>query len=155
VALDGPGPIEPSFRWTIVVATAAAAFFGLAPLLLARPLASAIGFSTDDLFILRAAAAATLGYAVGGAMSLAANNWRAIRLQTVSAIVFNALSVIAAVLYLVGGGRSFVGALILVAATPLHRGAHLGLPSGCQRRLVALPGAALARPLKSSPPSEG
>ncbi len=117
VALDDPGRIERSFRWTIGVATAAAAFFGLVPLLLAGPLTSATGFSTDDLFVLRQAAAATLGYAVGGVMSLAVNQWRAIRLQTVSAVVFNGLSVIAAGLYLIGGGRSFVGALILVAAT--------------------------------------
>ncbi|HEV2014547.1 MAG TPA: hypothetical protein VGR77_11795 [Candidatus Dormibacteraeota bacterium] len=109
--------ISSNFRAVILMATAAAAFFGVVPLLLARPLASAAGFKTDDLFILRGAAAATLGYAVAGVLQLRSSVWSAIRLQVIAALVFNGLSVIGAALYLLSGGRSLVGWLILVAAT--------------------------------------
>ncbi len=127
---DDARRIDSTFRWVIVVATAAAAFFGLVPLLFARPLASATGFSTDDLFILRQASAATLGYAVGGVLLLQTAQWGAIRLQVVGAIVFNGLSVIAAALYLLAGGRSPVGALLLLAAAAFTAALTWGLRRG-------------------------
>lgn len=118
--------ISSSFRLVILIATVAAAFFGVVPLLLARPLASAASFKTDDLFILRGAAAATLGYAVAGVLQLRAPVWSAIRLQVIAALVFNGLSVIGAALYVLGGGRSLVGWLILVAATIFTAGLAWG-----------------------------
>ncbi len=116
--LAGGPAIVPAYRAVLVVATLAAAFFGLAPLVLARGFAGLGGFSTDELFFLRQAAAATLGYAVAGVLELRASAWPAVRIATVGALVFNALSALAAALYfLVDSGRSPVGALILVAAT--------------------------------------
>jgi hypothetical protein len=118
--------ISSNFRAVILVATAAATFFGVVPLLFARPLASTTGFKTDELFILRGAAAATLGYAVAGVLQVRTPLWSAIRLQVLAAIVFNGLSVIGAALYLVNGGRSVVGWLILVAATLFTAGLGWG-----------------------------
>lgn len=112
-----PQPIEPWFRAVIAVATLAAAFFGLAPLVAAAQFASLAGFSTDDLFMYHLAGAATLGYAVGGIVSLRASSRGEIGLQVRAATTFNGLSAVAALLYLLDGGRSPVGWLILVAAT--------------------------------------
>ena len=126
--------ISSNFRAVILVATAAATFFGVVPLLFARPLASTVGFKTDDLFILRGAAAATLGYAVTGVLQFRAPVWSAIRLQVIAAIVFNGLSVIGAALYLLNGGRSVVGWLILVAATIFTAGLGWGF-AGARRTI--------------------
>lgn len=115
-------PVAPAYRVLLVVATLAAAFFGVAPLVLARLFARIGGFSTDELFLLRQAAAATLGYAVAGALELRAASWSAVRLPTVGALIFNALSAVAAAQYLGGGGRSPVAALILLAATAFSIG---------------------------------
>lgn len=119
---EGPGasderPVAPSYRIVLVLATLAAAFFGLGPLLLARGFATVAGFSMDELFLLRQAAAATLGYAAAGVLEIRATTWALVRLPTVGALVFNALSAVAAALYLLEGGSSPAGALILIAAT--------------------------------------
>lgn len=116
VPLEDRRVIEAPLRVIIVVATLAAAFFGLAPLFFARSLAQSTGFSTGDLFVLRQAAAGTLGYAAAGVASLLATQWAAIRLQVIAALVFNGLSIIAAARYLIEGRRSAVGILILAAA---------------------------------------
>ncbi len=106
-----------TFRLLLVAATAAAAFFGLAPLLAPELFASASGFAVTDLFIYRLAGAATLGYATAGILEIMARSAAAIRLQVVAALVFNGLSAIAAVIYVAGGGRSLVALVILLAAS--------------------------------------
>ncbi len=111
-----PEPIEPWFRAVIAVATLAAAFFGLAPLVAAAQFASLAGLSTNDLFIYHLAGAATLGYSVAGVASLLASSRAEIGLQVRAATVFNGLSAIAALVYLVNGGTAAVAWLILVAA---------------------------------------
>jgi hypothetical protein len=118
----GPAPptepaLGPVFRILLAVATAAAAFFGLVPLFAPEPFASVAGFATTDLFIYRLAGAAALGYATAGVLEVLASSGAAIRLQVRAALVFNALSAVAAAVYVVGGGRSFLGWLILAAAT--------------------------------------
>ena len=112
-----PEPVEPWFRVVIAVATLAATFFGLAPLVAAGEFASLAGFSTNDQFIYHLAGAATLGYAVAGVASLLARSRAQIGLQVRAATVFNGLSAVAAVIYLINGGRAPVAWLILVAAT--------------------------------------
>lgn len=116
-----PAPPEPrigsTFRALLAVATAAAAFFGLAPLLLPDTFASLTGFAVIDLFIYRLAGAAALGYATAGVLQLMARAVPEIRLQVRAALVFNGLSAVAAVMYLAGGGRSPVGWVILAAAS--------------------------------------
>jgi len=112
-----PEPIEGWFRAVIAVATLAAAFFGLAPLVAAARFASLAGFSTNDPFIYHLAGAATLGYAVAGVASLRARSRDEIGLQVRAATVFNGISAVAALVYLFGGGTAPVAWLIFVAAT--------------------------------------
>jgi hypothetical protein len=101
----------------IALATLAAAFFGLAPLVAAAQFASLAGFSTNDLFIYHLAGAATLGYAVAGVASLRARSRAEIGLQVRAATVFNGASAVAALVYVLGGGTAPVAWLILIAAT--------------------------------------
>ena len=108
--IDGPA------RLLLTLASVAAAFFGLAPLIAAEWFADIAGFDPSDLFIYRLAGAATLGYAFAGYLSLRDGRWQAIAVQNLAAIVFNGLSAIAALMYLLAGGRSLVAWLILVAA---------------------------------------
>ena len=117
------GPISPaapavgtSFRGLLALGTAAAAFFGLVPLLAAEPFAALAGFVADDLFVYRLAGAAALGYATAGLLEVREAGAAAIHLQVRAALVFNALSAVAAAIYLLGGGGSPVGWIILVAA---------------------------------------
>jgi hypothetical protein len=63
------------------------------------------------------AGAATLGYAAAGILQLQARAAGAIRLQVIAALVFNALSAVAVVIYLAGGGSAPIAILIGVAAT--------------------------------------
>jgi hypothetical protein len=116
-----PAPDQPILdrpaRMLLTVASLAAAFFGLAPLIAAEWFADVGGFDPSDLFIYRLAGAATLGYAFAGYLSIRDGRWEAISVQNLAAIAFNGLSAIAALVYVMGGGRSFVGWLILIAAT--------------------------------------
>jgi hypothetical protein len=115
-SLEGP-ELEPAFRVVLVLATVAAALFGVGPLLLPRTLTELAGFAGTDLVIVRLAGAAALGYAVAGVFQILVNRWAEIRLQVIAAIVFNALSAVACAVYLAGGGRSLLGIVILLAST--------------------------------------
>ena len=115
-APDSPRVTAP-VRVLLAVATLAALAFGVLPLLIPNLVASATGFAVADLFIYRLAGAATLGYATAGVLEVRARAASEIRLQVRAALVFNVLSAIAAVIYLIGGGQSPIGWVILVAAT--------------------------------------
>jgi hypothetical protein len=112
---DDPG-IAGWFHVALAAATAAALIFGLGPLLVPQQLAEFGGFADADRFVYRMAGAATLGYAVAGVLQIRAHHRAEIGLQVVAALVFNALSAVAAILYVAGGGRSLVAFLILGAA---------------------------------------
>lgn len=96
--------------------TAAAAFFGLAPLLAPQTFASVVGLAESDLFIYRLAGAATLGYATAGVLEVMSTAATTVRLQVRAALVFNALGAVAAAMYLLDGGTSFIAWVILAAA---------------------------------------
>jgi hypothetical protein len=116
-----PAPAQPTLdrpaRVLLTLASIAAGIFGLAPLFAAEFFADFGGFDPSDLFIYRLAGAATFGYAFGGYLSLRDGRWEAIRLQNLAAIVFNGLSAVAGLMYVMDGGTSLVGWLILVAAS--------------------------------------
>jgi hypothetical protein len=116
-----PAPAQPTLdrpaRVLLVLASLAAAFFGLAPLLAAEWFANFAAFDPSDLFIYRLAGAATFGYAFAGYLSIKDGRWEAIRVQNLAAIAFNGLSAIAALVFVVGGGSSWVAWLILIAAS--------------------------------------
>ena len=119
-------PIADWLVWLYVVGVAAAAVFGLGPLLLGGLFGDLVGASGDDPFVYRQAGAATLGAAVGGIMVLQSRRWSATRLPTLMAVTFNGLSVIAAIVEIIRGGP-LVAWLILAAAGVTTVGMGLAL----------------------------
>jgi hypothetical protein len=120
---------RPIAGWLValyVIGVAAAAAFGIGPLLLGGQFGVLVGASGDDPFVYRQAGAATLGAAVGGIMVLQSRRWSATRLPTLMAVTFNGLSVIAAVIEILGGAQP-VAWLILVAAGVTTAGMGLAL----------------------------
>jgi hypothetical protein len=104
--------------WTLAlfaIGTLAAAFFGLAPLILGGGFGQLLGYSGADDFVYRQGGAATLGAAVGGLLVLRSRAWRAAWIPAVMALTFNGLSVVAAVLEISAGGQP-IAWLILAAA---------------------------------------
>jgi hypothetical protein len=119
-------PIADWLVWLYVIGVAAAAVFGLGPLLLGGQFGVLVGASGDDPFVYRQAGAATLGAAVGGILVLQSRRWSATRLPTLMAVTFNGLSVIAAIIEILGGAQP-VAWLILAAAGVTTIGMGLAL----------------------------
>jgi len=111
--LDHPLPTWLTALFAIGVA--AAAVFGLGPLILGGGFGTFVGATGADAFVYRQAGAATLGAAVGGAMVLMSRRWSAARLPALMALTFNGLSVIAAKVEIASSATP-VAYLILVAA---------------------------------------
>jgi hypothetical protein len=108
-------PIAPWVVGLFTVGVAAAAVFGLGPLLLGGEFGKLVGATGDDPFVYRFAGAATFGAAAGGVLVLLSRRWSAARLPALMAVTFNGLSVIAAIVELIGGAAP-VAYLILAAA---------------------------------------
>jgi hypothetical protein len=120
---------RPIADWLValyVIGLAAAAVFGLGPLLLGGQFGVLMGASGDDPFVYRVAGAATLGAAVGGFLVLQSRRWSATRLPTLMAVTFNGLSVIAAIVEIIRGAQP-VAWLILAAAGVTTIGMGLAL----------------------------
>lgn len=109
-------PIAPWVVGLFTVGVSAAAVFGLGPLLLGGEFGRLVGASGDDPFVYRFAGAATFGAAAGGVLVLQSRRWSAARLPALMAVTFNGLSVIAAIIELLGGRATPVAYLILAAA---------------------------------------
>ena len=109
-------PIAQWLVWLFMVGVAAAAVFALGPLLLGGEFGRIVGASGDDPFVYRIAGAATFGAAVGGFLVLRSRRWSAARLPALMAVTFNGLSVIAAIIEILGGEAKPVAYLILAAA---------------------------------------
>jgi hypothetical protein len=120
---------HPLAQWVIalfVIGTAAALFFGVATLTLAGAFGKAVGASGADDFVYRQAGAATFGAGAGGIAVLMARRWIPARLPTVMALVFNGLSVIAALIQISVNG-TLIAWLILLAAGLVTVGSALAL----------------------------
>jgi len=100
--------------------------FGLGPLLLGGQFGVLVGASGDDPFVYRQAGAATVGAAAGGILVLQSRRWSATRLPTLMAVTFNGLSVIAAIVEIIGGAQP-IAWLILAAAGLTTAGMGLAL----------------------------
>jgi hypothetical protein len=123
---------HPMATWLIalfVIGVAAAAVFGLGPLILGGGFGTILGATGNDPFVYRQAGAATFGAAVGGAMVLMSRRWSAARLPALSALTFNGLSVVAALLQITTGATP-VAYLILAAAGLTTVGMAAALPRG-------------------------
>jgi len=108
------------------IGVAAAAVFGLGPLILGGGFGTIVGATGNDPFVYRQAGAATLGAAVGGALVLRRRGWAEARLPALMALTFNGLSLVAAVIQLTSAATP-VAWLILAAAglTTVGMGAAL------------------------------
>ncbi|MDQ2941690.1 MAG: hypothetical protein M3R05_05820 [Chloroflexota bacterium] len=106
---------ERLFRGLLVLLIAAGGFFGLAPFLLPTQFAELGGFAGRDIFMYRIAGAATFGYAVGLAAGFR-SDWAALRIPIAATAVFNAASIVACLVEIMGGRAQPVVYLILLAS---------------------------------------
>ena len=100
----------------IALGTVLSAAFGLLPLLIPVLGAKLLGFHGTDVFLIRQAGAASLGYAVIGALGIRSGAWRERTLTMVMALVFNGLSFIASVIALFSGEPVFISIVIGAAS---------------------------------------
>jgi hypothetical protein len=120
---------RPIAQWLVVlyvIGVVAATIFALGPLLLGGQFGVLVGATGHDSFVYRQAGAATFGAAVGGILVLRSQRWSATRLPTLMAVTFNGLSVIAAIVEVIGGGPP-IAFLILGAAGLTTVGMSLAL----------------------------
>jgi hypothetical protein len=87
----------------LILGTVLSAAFGLLPLLIPTFGAKLLGFYGTDVFLMRQAGAASLGYAVMGMYGIRSGAWHELRLPLIMALVFNGFSFIASVIALFGG----------------------------------------------------
>jgi hypothetical protein len=116
-------------QWVValfVIGTLAALFFGIGSLILATAFGKALGAPGNDDFIYRQAGAATLGAGIGGIAVLMTRRWESARIPTLMALVFNGLSVVAALLQ-ISSGVSGIAPVILAAAGLVTIGSALAL----------------------------
>jgi hypothetical protein len=127
-----PGGGPPNLaQWVMglfAVGTVAALFFGVATLVLAGAFGKAVGASGADDFIYRQAGSATMGAGIGGVFVLMARRWESARLPAVMSLVFNGLSVVAAILQIgTGTGGTVIAWVILAAASLVTVGSMLAI----------------------------
>jgi len=87
----------------LILGTILSAVFGLLPLLIPVFGAQLLGFDGTDVFLIRQAGAASLGYAVMGVYGIRSGAWQELRLPLVMALIFNGFSFIASVIALFSG----------------------------------------------------
>jgi len=87
----------------LILGTVLSGAFGLMPLLIPVFGAQLLGFHGTDVFLIRQAGAASLGYAVMGVYGLRSGAWSELRLPLVMALVFNGFSFVASVIALFSG----------------------------------------------------
>ena len=87
----------------LILGTVLSGIFGLMPLLTPALGSQLLGFQGTDVFLIRQAGAASLGYAVMGIYGLRSRAWAELRLPLVMAIIFNGFSFLASVVALFSG----------------------------------------------------
>jgi hypothetical protein len=92
-----------------------AGVFGVLPLLIPSQFAQLFGYKGTDVFFIRQAGAASLGYAVVAYLAFQSRVWREVRPAALMALTFNALGFVAAVLALLNGDPLFIAVVIGVA----------------------------------------
>jgi hypothetical protein len=100
----------------VTLGTVLSAAFGLLPLLIPVVGAQLLGFHGTDVFIIRQAGAASLGYAVMGLYGRRSSTWSEVRLGLIMALIFNGLSFIASVIALFSGEPRFITIVIGAAS---------------------------------------
>jgi hypothetical protein len=100
----------------LILGTILSAVFGLMPLLIPVFGAQLLGFHGTDVFLIRQAGAASLGYAVMGIYGLRSGAWTELRLPLVMALIFNGFSFIASVIALFNGEPVLISVVIGAAS---------------------------------------
>ena len=90
--------------------------FGLLPLLIPVFGAKLLGFQGTDVFLIRQAGAASLGYAVMSLVGIRSGVWTEIRLPLIMALIFNGFSFIASVVALLSGEPALISIVIGAAS---------------------------------------
>ncbi len=127
-AQAGGGPSNLA-QWVLglfAIGAIAALFFGAASLVMAGAFGKQMGASGAADFIYRQAGSATMGAGIGGVFVLMARRWESARLPAIMALVFNALSVVAALAQIAGGtGGTGIAWVVLAAASLVTVGSAL------------------------------
>lgn len=92
------------------------ATFGLLPLLIPSLGAKLLGFYGTDVFLIRQAGAASLGYAIMGIYGIRSGAWYELRLPLIMALVFNGFSFVASVIALFSGEPVLISVVIGAAS---------------------------------------
>jgi hypothetical protein len=100
----------------VTLGTVLSAAFGLLPLLIPVFGAQLLGFHGTDVFIIRQAGAASLGYAVMGLYGRQTGAWNEVRLGLIMALIFNGFSFIASVIALFSGEPLLISIVIGAAS---------------------------------------
>jgi hypothetical protein len=116
-AFDSGRRLDTPARVVLLLATLSAATFGVLPLVAPGAFASLFGLVGTDTWVFRLAGAACLGYATAGIASLFAPGYRAMRIQNMAAIAFNALGAISAWLAVSAGTGGLLAPAVAAAAS--------------------------------------
>jgi len=108
--------ISPLLRYGLILGGVLAGAFGLLPLLIPAQFSQLVGYKGTDVFVIRQAGAASLGYGVMAFLALKSGVWQEVRLPTVMALIFNGLGFVASVIALLAGDPIFIVALIGAAS---------------------------------------
>jgi hypothetical protein len=100
----------------LVLGTVLSGAFGLLPLLIPVQGAHFLGFHGTDVFLIRQAGAASLGYAVMAYLGIRSGAWQEIRLPLIMALMFNGFSFIASLIALFSGEPVLITIVIGVAS---------------------------------------
>ncbi len=100
----------------IILGTVLSGVFGLMPLFIPVLGARVLGFHGTDVFLIRQAGAASLGYAVMGVYGSRSGVWGELRLPLIMALVFNGFSFVASVIALFSGEPVLITVVIGAAS---------------------------------------
>src|SRR5688572_16744178 len=100
----------------LILGTILSAVFGLMPLLIPVFGAQLLGFHGTDVFLIRQAGAASLGYAMLGVYGIRSGAWTELRLPLVMALIFNGFSFVASVIALFSGEPVLIAVVIGAAS---------------------------------------
>jgi hypothetical protein len=100
----------------LILGTVLSAAFGLLPLLIPVFGAQLLGFQGTDVFLMRQAGAASLGYAVMGVYGIRSGAWSELRLPLVMALIFNGFSFVASLIALFSNEPVLISVVIGAAS---------------------------------------
>jgi hypothetical protein len=116
-AVQAPPDGSTSFMRFLLLGTVLSGIFGLLPLLIPVLGAKLLGFHGTDVFLIRQAGAASLGYALIGALAVRSPvSWQELRLPLMMALVFNGFSFLASIVALFSGEPVLITVVIGAAS---------------------------------------